>query len=257
MIESGSAQKYALYAIGEIALVVIGILIALQINNWNEDKKKVKTIKVYLENLVDDIRTDMAKFSKSEKQSMFRYYSGQYLLQLANELPYDPIPDGHIVEEWTHNSIWQDNIPVDYNREFVAKAFLWTHRTVGQDDKVSSLAIVELKNTPEYSFLDNNKLKDAISDYYADWNFRFGPYAQTYINELVSDWQNALREEGIINSNPFTNANPIRLLQANPYLVGTLRGLTAEASWQAMSCKIIIDKGSQLSDLIESEINKM
>ena len=37
--EGGSARKYLLYAVGEIALVVIGILIALQINNWNEDRK--------------------------------------------------------------------------------------------------------------------------------------------------------------------------------------------------------------------------
>ena len=33
----GKARKYLLYAVGEIALVVIGILIALQINNWNEN----------------------------------------------------------------------------------------------------------------------------------------------------------------------------------------------------------------------------
>lgn len=40
LIASGSLTKYLLYAIGEILLVVIGILIALQINNWNEDRKK-------------------------------------------------------------------------------------------------------------------------------------------------------------------------------------------------------------------------
>ena len=34
--------KYFKYAIGEIILVVIGILIALQINNWNEGKKLVE-----------------------------------------------------------------------------------------------------------------------------------------------------------------------------------------------------------------------
>ena len=34
-----SARKYFKYAIGEIILVVIGILIALQINNWNEWRK--------------------------------------------------------------------------------------------------------------------------------------------------------------------------------------------------------------------------
>ena len=39
LIESGSTRKYLLYGMGEIALVVIGILIALQINNWNEGRK--------------------------------------------------------------------------------------------------------------------------------------------------------------------------------------------------------------------------
>ncbi|MEJ2585762.1 MAG: DUF6090 family protein, partial [Robiginitalea sp.] len=33
-------SKYLLYAVGEILLVVIGILIALQIDNWNEDRKE-------------------------------------------------------------------------------------------------------------------------------------------------------------------------------------------------------------------------
>ena len=40
LLGTGEARKYLLYAVGEIALVVIGILIALQINNWNEQKKQ-------------------------------------------------------------------------------------------------------------------------------------------------------------------------------------------------------------------------
>tara|TARA_B100000497_G_C7567437_1_gene342059 strand:- start:463 stop:630 length:168 start_codon:yes stop_codon:yes gene_type:complete len=42
LVQSDNAKKYFLYAVGEIALVVIGILIALQINNWKvklENKK--------------------------------------------------------------------------------------------------------------------------------------------------------------------------------------------------------------------------
>lgn len=39
LIDSGSVTKYLLYAIGEILLVVIGILIALQVNNWNEKRQ--------------------------------------------------------------------------------------------------------------------------------------------------------------------------------------------------------------------------
>lgn len=42
LIEAGSFRKYLLYAIGEITLVVIGILIALQINNWNQEQEAYK-----------------------------------------------------------------------------------------------------------------------------------------------------------------------------------------------------------------------
>ena len=50
-IMENKTGKYFKYAIGEIVLVVIGILIALQINNWNENKK-VKTTEIYVLNEV-------------------------------------------------------------------------------------------------------------------------------------------------------------------------------------------------------------
>ena len=46
------------YAIGEIVLVVIGILIALSINNWNEDQKKQKLKVSYRNSLVNDLSSD-------------------------------------------------------------------------------------------------------------------------------------------------------------------------------------------------------
>lgn len=48
-------SKYLLYAIGEIVLVVIGILIALQINNWNELKKTTEKEKVFLKEIISDL----------------------------------------------------------------------------------------------------------------------------------------------------------------------------------------------------------
>lgn len=38
LIEQNNVRKYLLYAIGEIMLLVIGILIALQVNNWNQNR---------------------------------------------------------------------------------------------------------------------------------------------------------------------------------------------------------------------------
>ena len=51
--------KYLLYAIGEIILVVIGILIALQINNWNEERKSKIKEYTYLEGIKVDLESDV------------------------------------------------------------------------------------------------------------------------------------------------------------------------------------------------------
>tara|TARA_R110001632_G_scaffold232735_1_gene374408 strand:- start:816 stop:1535 length:720 start_codon:yes stop_codon:yes gene_type:complete len=55
MIKENRISKYTLYAIGEIILVVIGILIALQINNWNEIKKTRTTELKLLHELKNDL----------------------------------------------------------------------------------------------------------------------------------------------------------------------------------------------------------
>jgi len=54
----GRLGKYFKYALGEILLVVIGILIALQINNWNENRKASKLEQAYYCLLLEDIEQD-------------------------------------------------------------------------------------------------------------------------------------------------------------------------------------------------------
>lgn len=74
-------SKYLIYAIGEIVLVVIGILIALQINNWNEAKKeRVKEIN-YLENLKTDLVTDL---ENHERFSILRFNTSKNCSDLLN-----------------------------------------------------------------------------------------------------------------------------------------------------------------------------
>ena len=59
MLTDNKFNKYLIYGIGEIILVVIGILIALQINNWNENKKKEIEVINYLTNLKDALNEDI------------------------------------------------------------------------------------------------------------------------------------------------------------------------------------------------------
>ncbi len=60
LLSDNSFRKYLLYAFGEIALLMIGILLALQVNNWNEERKNIAQAAKHLGtirlNLQDDVK---------------------------------------------------------------------------------------------------------------------------------------------------------------------------------------------------------
>ncbi|GAA4279985.1 DUF6090 family protein [Gaetbulibacter aestuarii] len=90
LISQGKVVNYVKYAIGEIALVVIGILIALQVNNWNENKKNVIQAKKHLETVKLNLEDDMqqAKRLLSETQTTIDY-SNDFLDQFKTLKPVD------------------------------------------------------------------------------------------------------------------------------------------------------------------------
>lgn len=59
LLSEGKTGKYLKYAIGEIILVVIGILIALQVNNQNQIKNEKKALKNYLEKIAINVKSDI------------------------------------------------------------------------------------------------------------------------------------------------------------------------------------------------------
>ena len=58
LLTDNKFSKYLLYAVGEILLVVIGILIALQVNNWNEERRSKILEVVILKRLRQDLVAD-------------------------------------------------------------------------------------------------------------------------------------------------------------------------------------------------------
>ncbi|MBD3892239.1 DUF6090 family protein [Olleya marilimosa] len=58
LLSENKFSKYLIYAIGEIVLVVIGILIALQINNWSENRKSSKIRNNYYKQVLQDLAKD-------------------------------------------------------------------------------------------------------------------------------------------------------------------------------------------------------
>jgi hypothetical protein len=83
--QKGKTARYITYAIGEIFLVVVGILIALYINNWNEDRKDRRKEKAILKELNKDFQKNLAQFnrlkavyfSSLDASLKFKYYINQ------------------------------------------------------------------------------------------------------------------------------------------------------------------------------------
>ena len=59
LIKNEGVFKYLIYAFGEILLVVLGILIAVYLNNWNEERKEAKELENILSIIKDDLENDI------------------------------------------------------------------------------------------------------------------------------------------------------------------------------------------------------
>ncbi len=72
LLMENKTSKYLTYAFGEIVLVVVGILIALQINAWYDASKKEKLKQVYTSNLISDLTKDTIQLNARVKLNEYQ-----------------------------------------------------------------------------------------------------------------------------------------------------------------------------------------
>jgi len=84
-------RKYLWYSVGEIILVVIGILIAIQVNNWNEDRIEQRQIHAYARALASDLRDDIAAVKVSAYQAQNVVMQIDELVAYLQDRPFDSI----------------------------------------------------------------------------------------------------------------------------------------------------------------------
>tara|TARA_R110002124_G_scaffold149259_1_gene315309 strand:+ start:120 stop:863 length:744 start_codon:yes stop_codon:yes gene_type:complete len=83
-MEQNKVRTYLLYAIGEIALVMIGILLALQVNNWNEDRKERDTEINYLQRLLVEVERDSSNLESTIGLVELKVNQAEGLLDILN-----------------------------------------------------------------------------------------------------------------------------------------------------------------------------
>jgi len=84
LADDNKPLKYMRYAIGEIVLVVVGILIALSINNWNEERKDIILERYYLESLIEELEKNIQTTLLDKKFNEFQYNNAKLILAACN-----------------------------------------------------------------------------------------------------------------------------------------------------------------------------
>ena len=85
MLTENKFSNYLLYSVGEIILVVVGILIALQINNWNQDRIEHKETEVLLSNLKIEVEENIKDLKDQQNVLKVRKDWANFILKSLDD----------------------------------------------------------------------------------------------------------------------------------------------------------------------------
>lgn len=113
LLTDNKFSKYLLYAVGEIALVTIGILIALQINTWNEESRNRRLEATYLANLKKELVFNIQLANEQIEYSDFQIINCKLILDLLQSNgSYNPMELAIALEHvgWNHEVIFVSDV---------------------------------------------------------------------------------------------------------------------------------------------------
>jgi len=209
MIKENRVSKYMLYAIGEIVLVVIGILIALSINNWNSERINRKQEKEYLSRLVVDLEKDLENLQGTVTRYQQKLILGKIVVDQLGEnnseffLSTDAYQDA--LKRFNGKDDWTPPEQFGSKLYDILKIYLFNQRRVTFDEMIS---------TGKIEIIKDQNLRTLIQEYYPQ-----ADDVQNFQNSIIlnvqQNYRNALYENNIstINQGDF---NEIQAILTNP-----------------------------------------
>ena len=164
-ISNNQFSKYLLYAIGEILLVMIGILLALQVNNWNQKQQNKAIGAQYLQRISADLVLDTTILDQK--------------IQLANKLSKEYLKFLSEMYEVQRNK--GDYISLLSSTEWNVDELILT-----------DIAYSEMVNSGKLDLINNNKLINEITLYYRNYEF-----VASRVRELNSSNIHVLNDAGL------------------------------------------------------------
>jgi len=235
-MEQNKTGKYFKYAIGEIILVVIGILIALQINNWNEQRKEKINERDLYGHLILDLQVDEKKLV-----NYINFYKDNQLL---------------------HNRIYQETQGITSNDSL-------TDFSVLRAARIFDL-LIEANYSNYVKEISNNSVREELNNYFMYEKFvndafihlqefkedRLKPFLSKYgmndSKELFNNYQldyYDLREKNIFSY------SKLKEQYGNVELDQMLFNLGIKTSWAITALEDLLDRNQKLQLNLKDKLN--
>ena len=153
LIMENNTSKYLKYAIGEIVLVVIGILIALQINNWNEIRKTENMGKVFIGEIYAEIKNEISNINDILTALNYQYDGTENVLAIIE----------------SSNRIITDTIQFTDNY-WAPSRLLIVQRDLNTFDK--------LRSSGQSGLLKNDSLSNLLDKFYKNFDIRISNFKE-------------------------------------------------------------------------------
>lgn len=249
LLGKSSLGRYMLYAIGEILLVVIGILLALQIDNWNEDRqmrevemKTLRDLKVeFTENLIDARRVydgNMGVFEattrlqENAKAGVFAIEETDSLMfYMFDWFDYTPKPGA------SNNLINAGNLNLIQNEELRYLLTLWSGVNAELDDD-EQLSISYSQNT----------IVPFLAAHYPISNLEKYDFTLTHYDKNIG-----------LNASanlPARQAYEPSALLKDPVFMSHVSTKKMHAVHNAMECKRVVESCEEILELIEKVLRE-
>ena len=177
LIGQNNVRKYLLYAFGEIMLLVIGILIALQVNNWNQNRLDSAAAANAQIRMLDDLYEELTDMESmlSYKKIVRKYATRAISVFEMGVLSDETSPESFLIDLYQASQI--------------------------NDAQQSNSTYLELLASGKIGFIENVTLRSSIISHYSyDWTTSIifslqDPYRENIRRELPSSIQSHIRNE--------------------------------------------------------------
>jgi hypothetical protein len=252
LVTQNKFSKYLLYAIGEIVLVVIGILIALSINNWNSERINRKQEKEYLSRLVVDLEKDLDNL-----QSTFTRYQQKLIVGkiVVDQLGQNN-SDFFLTTDAYRDAIERFNSKDDWTppEQFGSQLF---QILVIQLFNQTRVTFDEMISTGKIEIIQDQNLRTLIQEYYPQ-AVDFQNFQDVIVMNVQQNYRTALNENNIssINQGDFNEIQPT-LINTKGLIVATENYMAISQSFMGglyYSEDSMINKINELIGKIRNEL---